>query len=66
MPARLLDDLGVDRSIIDLGGRIANDPGKWLDATHANAWGAAELTARLADEIVRRHPMLGEEGCPKV
>ncbi|NWG92766.1 MAG: hypothetical protein HXY21_09710 [Parvularculaceae bacterium] len=65
LPRALTDDLGVTAPVIDLGGRIAEDPGKWLDATHVNAWGAAELSSRFAAELVRRHPALGEKGCAR-
>jgi hypothetical protein len=63
LPPALAHDLGVSRPIIDLGGRIAEDPGKWLDETHVNAWGAADLSSRFAAALVRRHPQLGEKGC---
>jgi hypothetical protein len=66
MPPELAEDLGIDRAIIDLGGRIAEDPGKWLDATHVNAWGAADLSSRFAAALVRRHPALGETGCTRL
>jgi hypothetical protein len=63
MSAELLEDLGVDQRIIDLGGMIASDPDKWMDATHVNAWGAAQLSSRFAEEIAARRPTLGEIGC---
>ncbi|MEK7264572.1 MAG: hypothetical protein AAB227_00605 [Pseudomonadota bacterium] len=63
MPDRIRTDLAIDRPVIDLGGDIANDPAKWFDATHVNAAGANEQTARFAAELVRLYPDLGDDGC---
>lgn len=63
MPGQIKTDLGVRAPVIDLGGPIANDPGKWLDATHVNAWGAIEQSARFAAALAKAHPALGEAGC---
>ncbi len=62
-PAGLSDDLGLNREIIDLGGAVAENPDKWLDATHVNAWGAMEQSERLARALAERHPALGVVGC---
>ncbi len=63
MPDAIKTDLGLEAPFIDLGGAIANDHSKWLDATHANAAGAADLSLRFADELGRLNPGLGEAGC---
>jgi hypothetical protein len=63
MPEQIKADLGIEAPIIDLGGPIANDPAKWLDATHVNAWGAIEQSARFAAALAEQHPVLGEVGC---
>lgn len=63
LPAAIKADLGIDAPVIDLGGVIAEDPAKWLDATHVNAWGAIEQSARLAQALVRSRPELGVAGC---
>lgn len=62
-PNDLASILDIDGPVIDLGGPIATDPGKWLDATHVNAWGAEELSARFADRLSADYPDLGEKGC---
>ena len=63
LPASIVEDLDIKNHIVDLGGPVAEDPDKWLDSTHVNAWGAIEQTSRFAAEIIRRHPMLGVDGC---
>ena len=63
LPTSVVANLSIDKPIIDLGGRVAEDPDKWLDATHLNAWGAIEQTERFAAEIIRRRPSLGVQGC---
>ena len=63
MPDEIAVDLALDRPVIDLGGAIASDAGKWLDATHVNALGAAEQTARFAKKLHELDPSLGEAGC---
>lgn len=63
MPEQILTDLQIEKPVIDLGGAIATDPGKWLDATHVNAHGAIEQSARFAGELARKMPRLGEQGC---
>lgn len=63
MPEQIKTDLDIQAPVIDLGGSIANDPEKWLDATHLNAWGAIEQSARFADALARTHQALGEAGC---
>lgn len=66
LPAALVADLEIDAPIFDLGGSIAEDPAKWLDATHVNAWGAREQSARMAQELARAYPLLGEPAdCPR-
>lgn len=63
LPDQIRTDLGIEKPVIDLGGEIANDPGKWLDATHVNAWGATAQSARFVDELAAAMPDLGEAGC---
>lgn len=63
MPVAMPADLGITNDVIDLGGAIAEDPGKWLDATHVNAWGAMEQSLRFGRALAIGHPALGEEGC---
>lgn len=63
LPEELRADLGVKGPVLDLGGAVAEDPGKWLDATHLNAWGAIEVSARFAAELAFLYPALGEPGC---
>ena len=57
--AALLEELGIARPIIDLGGEIAFDPAQWLDATHVNATGAAIQSERLARALAKDYPDLG-------
>lgn len=63
MPEQIGADLAIHRPVIDLGGAIANDPAKWFDATHVNAAGASEQSARFAAALARLYPDLGEDGC---
>lgn len=63
LPAQILSDLAIDAPVIDLGGAVAEDPAKWLDATHVNAWGAIEQSARFAAALSRLRPGLGEAHC---
>ncbi len=63
LPDDIAASLAIDQPVIDLGGAIANEADKWLDATHVNAWGAAEQTARFAEKLRGLDPMLGEAGC---
>lgn len=63
LPDEIKTVLEIDRPVIDLGGAIATDPGKWMDATHVNAWGAMEASARFSDELQRLYPRLGDVGC---
>ena len=62
-PVALNTDLELKRPVIDLGGEIANDAALWLDATHVNGWGAAELSARFAQALAEDYPQLGAEDC---
>lgn len=61
--SQVLADLDIDKPVIAPGRAIANEPALWLDATHVNAWGAIEQSARFAEELVVRFPDLGVEGC---
>jgi len=62
-PPQVLSDLAIDAPVIDLGGAVAGDPAKWLDATHVNAWGAIEQSARFAAMLAELRPGLGEAQC---
>jgi len=59
----LLDELAIKAPIFDLGGAIANDPAKWLDATHVNSNGAKTQSLRFANILAAQNPNLGIEGC---
>lgn len=63
MPDEIAASLAIEPPVIDLGGAIANEADKWLDATHVNAWGAAEQTARFAEKLRDLDPLLGKAGC---
>jgi hypothetical protein len=66
MPERLLSELNIPKPIIDLGGAPANNPSKWLDATHFNTDGAVEASLRFATALAAQYPLLGvEENCPQ-
>ncbi len=63
IPDQIRADLVIEKPVIDLGGAIAGDPAKWFDATHVNAAGAAEQSARFAAALLQLYPDLGEDGC---
>lgn len=56
-------DLRLAAPVIDLGGAIADDHSKWLDATHVNAWGAMAQSRRFGAALVAMDPALGTPGC---
>ena len=64
-PQAMLEELGLNTPMFDLGGDAANDAAQWLNVTHFNADGARRASERFTDRLIETYPTLGQpsKGC---